>query len=149
MKRLLLLLLAAILAGPPGPVAAQPRYAPGASDTEIRIGNIVPYSGPASVYSVYGKVFEGYFNRLNEQGGINKRKINFILLDNAYSPPKAVEQIRKLVEDEGIFAEVGTVGTVPNVSTQKYMNEKKVPQLFVATGATKWDDPKNFPWTMG
>ncbi len=130
------------------PALAQKKYDTGASDTEIKLGQTVPLSGPASAFGAFGRAYQGYFQMLNDQGGINKRKVNFLLVDNAYSPPKAVEQIRKLVEDDGIFAEVGTVGTVPNVATQKYMNDKKVPQLFISAGGKRFNDPKTFPWTI-
>ena len=128
---------------------AQKKYDPGASDTEIKIGNIMPYSGPASAYGVIGKAEAAYFNKINAEGGINGRKINFISYDDAFSPPKAVEQARKLVESDEVLLVFQPLGTQSNSATQKYMNTKKVPQLFVATGATKWGDPKNFPWTMG
>ncbi|MBB4369837.1 branched-chain amino acid transport system substrate-binding protein [Bradyrhizobium sp. cir1] len=128
---------------------AQKKYDTGASDTEIKIGNIMPYSGPASAYGVIGKTEEAYFRKINAEGGINGRKINFISYDDAYSPPKTVEQARKLVESDEALLIFQSLGTPPNTAIQKYMNSKKVPQLFVATGATKWDDPKNFPWTMG
>jgi ABC-type branched-subunit amino acid transport system substrate-binding protein len=130
-------------------VNAQKKYDPGASDTEIKIGNIMPYSGPASSYGVIGKTEEAYFRKINAEGGINGRKINFITYDDAYSPPKAIEQARKLVESDEVLLIFQPLGTPSNSATQKYMNSKKVPQLFVATGATKWGDPKNFPWTMG
>ncbi|MGX1319237.1 branched-chain amino acid transport system substrate-binding protein [Bradyrhizobium sp. USDA 377] len=128
---------------------AQKKFDTGASDTEIKIGNIMPYSGPASAYGVIGKTEEAYFRKINAEGGINGRKINFISYDDAYSPPKTVEQARKLVESDEVLLIFQSLGTPPNTAIQKYMNSKKVPQLFVATGATKWDDPKNFPWTMG
>jgi branched-chain amino acid transport system substrate-binding protein len=128
---------------------AQKRYDAGASDTEIKIGNIMPYSGPASAYGVIGKTEEAYFRKINAEGGINGRKINFISYDDAYSPPKTVEQARKLVESDEVLFIFNSLGTPPNSAIQKYMNSKKVPQLFVATGATKWNDPKEFPWTMG
>jgi ABC-type branched-subunit amino acid transport system substrate-binding protein len=128
---------------------AQKKYDPGASDTEIRIGNIMPYSGPASAYGAVGKAMAGYFQKINDEGGINGRKINFISYDDAYSPPKAVEQTRKLVESDEVLLLFGTLGTPTNSAIQKYMNAKKVPQIFLATGATKWADPKGFPWTMG
>jgi ABC-type branched-subunit amino acid transport system substrate-binding protein len=131
------------------PAAAQKKYDPGASDTEIKIGNIMPYSGPASAYGTIGKVQAAYFRMINEQGGINGRKVNFISYDDAYSPPKTVEQARKLVEGDEVLLIFQSLGTASNSAIQKYMNVKKVPQLFVATGATKWGDPKNFPWTMG
>src|ERR1700681_4553709 len=128
---------------------AQKKYDPGASDTEIRIGNIMPDSGPASAYGVIGKVEAAYFNKINAEGGINGRKINFISYDDGFSPPKAVEQARKLVESDEVLLIFQSLGTQSNSAIQKYMNAKKVPQLFVATGATKWGDPENFPWTMG
>ncbi len=131
------------------PATAQKKYDPGASDTEIKIGNINPYSGPASAYGLIGKTIAAYFNKVNAEGGINGRKINFISYDDAYSPPKAVEQARKLVESDEVLLIFQSLGTPSNTAIQKYMNAKKVPQLFVATGATKWGDPKNFPWTMG
>ena len=127
---------------------AQKSYDPGASDTEIKIGNIMPYSGPASAYGVIGKVEAAYFNKINAEGGINGRKINFISYDDGFSPPKAVEQARKLVESDEVLLIFQSLGTQSNSAIQKYMNAKKVPQLFVATGATKWGDPENFPWTM-
>jgi branched-chain amino acid transport system substrate-binding protein len=128
---------------------AQKKYDTGASDTEIKIGNIIPYSGPASAYGVIGKTEAAYFNKINAEGGINGRKINFVSYDDAYSPPKAVEQVRKLVESDEVLVVFNPLGTPSNTAIQKYLNSKKVPQLFVATGATKWNDPKNFPWTMG
>src|ERR1700754_159239 len=128
---------------------AQKKYDPGATDTEIKIGNIMPYSGPASAYATIGKTEAAYFNKLNSEGGINGRKVNFISYDDAYSPPKAVEQARKLVESDEVLLVFNPLGTPSNSAIQKYMNSKKVPQLFVATGATKWNDPKDFPWTMG
>src|SRR3979490_1519750 len=132
-----------------GIALAQKKYDTGATDTEIKIGNIMPYSGPASAYGVIGKTEEAYFKKINAEGGINGRKINFISYDDAYSPPKAVEQARKLVESDEVLFIFNPLGTPPNSAIQKYMNSKKVPQLFVATGATKWNDPKEFPWTMG
>src|SRR5882724_9547952 len=128
---------------------AQKKYDTGATDTEIKIGNIMPYSGPASAYGVIGKTEAAYFKKINDAGGINGRKINFVSYDDAYSPPKTVEQARKLVESDEVLFVFNSLGTPPNSAIQKYMNSKKVPQLFVATGATKWNDPKNFPWTMG
>ena len=128
---------------------AQKSYGPGVTDTEIKIGNIMPYSGPASSYGLIGKTEQAYFNMINEQGGINGRKINFISYDDAYSPPKTVEQARKLVESDNVLMLFNPLGTPPNTAIQKYLNQNKVPQLFVATGATKWNDAKNFPWTMG
>ncbi|MFZ5735525.1 amino acid/amide ABC transporter substrate-binding protein (HAAT family) [Rhodopseudomonas thermotolerans] len=132
-----------------GAAFAQKKYDTGASDTEIKIGNIMPYSGPASAYGTIGKTEEAYFRMINEQGGINGRKINFISYDDAYSPPKAVEQARKLVESDEVLAVFNPLGTPSNTAIQKYLNAKKVPQLFVATGASKWNDPKTFPWTIG
>src|SRR6185437_12104673 len=132
-----------------GSALAQKKYDTGATDTEIKIGNIMPYSGPASAYGVIGKIEDAYFKMINDQGGINGRKIKFITYDDGYSPPKAVEQARKLVESDEVLFLFGPLGTPSNTAIQKYMNAKKVPQLFVATGATKWGDPKNFPWTMG
>jgi branched-chain amino acid transport system substrate-binding protein len=139
----------AILAVTSVSAADQKKYDTGATDTEIKIGNIMPYSGPASSYSVIGKTEAAYFNKINAEGGINGRKINFISYDDGYSPPKTVEQARKLVESDEVLLIFNSLGTPPNSAIHKYMNEKKVPQLFVATGATKWNDPKNFPWTMG
>jgi len=128
--------------------AAEKKYGPGVSDTEIKIGQTVPYSGPASAFSSYGRVMTGYFKMVNEAGGINGRKINLISLDNAFSPPKAIEQTRKLVEDDGVLADVGTVGTTPNVAIQKYLNGAKVPHIFVSAGGRRFADPQNFPWTV-
>src|SRR5450432_183141 len=131
------------------PAMAQKKYSPGASDSEIKIGNIMPYSGPASAYGAIGRVEAAYFKMLNDQGGINGRKIDFVTLDDGYSPPKAVEQVRKLVEQEEVLLVFQPLGTPSNSAIQQYMNVKKVPQLFVATGASKWGDPEHFPWTMG
>src|ERR1700720_2217527 len=128
---------------------AQKKYDSGASDTEIKIGNIMPYSGPASSYGVIGRTEAAYFNKVNAEGGINGRKISFISYDDGYSPPKAIEQARKLVEGDEVLLIFQPLGTPSNAAIQKYMNVKKVPQLFVASGATKWGDPKHFPWTMG
>jgi ABC-type branched-subunit amino acid transport system substrate-binding protein len=128
---------------------AQKKYDSGATDTEIKIGNIMPYSGPASAYGTIGRTEAAYFKKINDAGGINGRKINFISYDDAYSPPKAVEQARKLVESDEVLLIFNSLGTPSNSAIHKYMNAKKVPQLFVATGATKWNDPKDFPWTMG
>jgi branched-chain amino acid transport system substrate-binding protein len=129
--------------------AADKAYDTGATDTVIKVGNIMPYSGPASAYGVIGKTEAAYFKRINAEGGINGRKIDFVSYDDAYSPPKAVEQARKLVESDEVLLIFNSLGTPSNSAIQKYMNAKKVPQLFVATGATKWNDPQNFPWTMG
>src|SRR6187455_1168994 len=139
----------ALLAATSSDALAQKKYDTGATDTEIKIGNIMPYSGPASAYGVIGKTEEAYFKKVNAEGGINGRKINFISYDDAYSPPKTVEQARKLVESDEVLLVFNPLGTPSNTAIQKYLNSKKVPQLFVATGATKWNDPKNFPWTMG
>src|SRR5271169_6470727 len=128
---------------------AQKKYDTGATDTEIKIGNIMPYSGPASAYGVTGRTEAAYFRKINAEGGINGRKIRFISYDDAYTPPKTVEQARKLVESDEVFLIFGALGTPTNTAIQKYMNAKKVPQLFVQSGATKWNDPKEFPWTMG
>jgi len=129
--------------------SAQKKYDTGATDTEIKIGNIMPYSGPASAYGQIGRTEAAFFKMINDQGGINGRKINFISYDDGYSPPKTVEQARKLVESDEVLLIFNSLGTPPNSAIHKYMNSKKVPQLFVATGATKWNDPKDFPWTMG
>src|SRR6187399_2811108 len=139
----------AVIAASSSSALAQKKYDTGATDTEIKIGNIMPYSGPASAYGVIGKTEEAYFKKINAEGGINGRKINFISYDDAYSPPKTVEQARKLVESDEVLLVFNPLGTPPNTAIQKYMNTKKVPQLFVSTGAAKWNDPKNFPWTMG
>jgi branched-chain amino acid transport system substrate-binding protein len=145
-----------ILAAAPGalalaalPARAEKQYGPGVTDTEIKIGNTNFYSGPASSYGVIGKTETAFFTMLNEQGGINGRKINFISYDDAYSPPKTVEQTRKLVESDEVFLIFNSLGTPTNTAVQKYLNQKQVPQLFVGTGATKWGDPKRFPWTIG
>ena len=128
---------------------AQKKYDPGATDTEIKVGQTMPTSGPASAYGTIAKVQTAYFKMLNEQGGVNGRKINFISLDDAYSPPKTVEMTRRLVEQDQVLFMFNLLGTPTNTAVHKYMNVKKVPHLFLATGATKWNDPKNFPWTMG
>jgi branched-chain amino acid transport system substrate-binding protein len=139
--------LSAALIG--APAIAQKRYDPGATDKEIKIGGISPYSGPASAYGTIGKAIDAYFKKVNAEGGINGRQIKFITLDDGYNPARTVEQTRKLVEQEEVLLLFNTLGTPPNTAIHKYMNQKKVPQLFVATGATLWGDPKNFPWTMG
>jgi branched-chain amino acid transport system substrate-binding protein len=139
----------AVLAATSSGALAQKKYDTGATDTEIKIGNIMPYSGPASAYGVIGRTEAAYFKKINDAGGINGRKINFISYDDGYSPPKTVEQARKLVESDEVLFIFNSLGTPPNSAIHKYMNSKKVPQLFVATGATKWNDPKEFPWTMG
>src|SRR5260370_12984055 len=128
---------------------AQKKYDTGVTDTEIKIGNIMPYSGPASAYGIIGKTMSAYFRMINDNGGVNGRKINFISYDDAYSPPKTVEQARKLVESDEVFLIFAPLGTASNAAIQKYMNTMKVPQLFVATGASRWRDPEHFPWTTG
>jgi branched-chain amino acid transport system substrate-binding protein len=139
-------LAAALVAGP---ALAQKKYDPGATDKEIKLGHIVPYSGPASAYGAIGKAIGAYFAKINAEGGINGRQVKFISLDDGYNPARTVEHTRKLVEEEEVLLLFQTLGTPPNTAIHKYMNSKKVPQLFVATGATMWGDPKNFPWTMG
>ena len=129
--------------------AARAENAPGVTGTEIKIGQTMPYSGPASAYGVIGRTQTAYFKMINEQGGVNGRKINLISLDDGYSPPKTVEQVRRLVEDEKVAFLFQTLGTPPNTAIRQYLNDNKIPQLFVATGAAKWNDPKHFPWTMG
>ncbi|MBV8410604.1 MAG: ABC transporter substrate-binding protein [Alphaproteobacteria bacterium] len=128
---------------------AQKKYSDGASDTEIKIGHTNPYSGPASAYGVIGKTIQAYWKSVNEAGGINGRKVNFITLDDGYTPSKTVECIRQLVEQDKVLCTFNTLGTPTNTAIHKYMNQKKVPQLYVATGASKWGNPKEFPWTMG
>ena len=125
------------------------QYGPGAGDTEIKIGNTMPYSGPASSYGIIGKSEAAYFAMINEEDGIKGRKINFISRDDGYSPPKTVDQVRKMVEEDGVLLLFQPLGTPSNTAIQGYLNDNKVPQLFVATGADKWNDPKNHPWTMG
>jgi len=141
-------LIASSLAGA-GVYAQAPKYGPGASATEIKLGQTMPYSGPASAYGTIGKLHTAYFKMINDNGGINGRKINLISLDDGYSPPRAVEQIRRLVEQDEVLALFQTLGTPSNSAIQKYVNAKKVPHLLLATGATKWGDPQHFPWTMG
>jgi len=131
------------------PAQAEKKYGPGVTDTEIKIGNTNPYSGPASAYGTIGKAIAAYFAMVNDQGGINGRKIDFVTLDDGYSPPKTVEQTRRLVEEDKVLLDFQPLGTPCNTAIQQYLNDQKVPQLFVATGATKWNDPKHFPWTMG
>src|SRR5271156_4064163 len=128
---------------------ARAENAPGVTDTEIKIGQTMPYSGPASAYGVIGRAETAYFKMINEQGGVNGRKINLISLDDGYSPPKTVEQIRRLVEQEQVAFIFNSLGTPPNAAIRQYLNDNKVPQLFVATGAAMFSDPKNFPWTIG
>jgi branched-chain amino acid transport system substrate-binding protein len=147
-----IILLASLLLGISAGVnsaAAEKKYDPGASDTEIKIGNIMPYSGPLSAYALIGRTEAAFFKKINDEGGVNGRKINFISYDDAFSPPKTVEQARKLVESDEVLLIFQSLGTPTNNAIQKYLDIKKVPQLFVATGATKFGDPKNFPWTMG
>ena len=147
--RATMLRAAIILALSATPALAQKKYDPGASDTEIKVGNINPYSGPASAYGLIGRTIEAYFKKVNAEGGINGRKVTYISYDDGYTPPKTVEQARKLVESDEVLLIFQSLGTAHNTAIQRYMNGKKVPQLFVATGATKWNDPKNFPWTIG
>jgi branched-chain amino acid transport system substrate-binding protein len=149
MHQRLLAAAAAFLVLAATPALAQKRYDPGASDAEIRIGNIMPYSGPLSAYGLIGKTEAAYFDKINAEGGINGRKIEFISYDDGFSPPKTVEQARKLVESDEVLLMFQSLGTPTNNAIRKYMNAKKVPQLFVATGATHFGDPKQFPWTMG
>jgi branched-chain amino acid transport system substrate-binding protein len=132
-----------------GPARAEKQYGPGVTDSEIKIGNTGPYSGPASSYSTIPKAIAAYYRMINDQGGVNGRKINFISYDDAYSPPKTVEQVRRLVEQDGVLLIASPLGTPTNSAIWHYMNQKKVPQLFVSTGATKWDDPQHYPWTIG
>ena len=141
--------LAAALALAAPTALAQKRYDPGASDTEIKIGNTMPYSGPASTYGTIGKVEAAYFRKINDEGGINGRKINFISLDDGFSPPKTVEMTRRLVEQDEVLLLFNMLGTPTNIAVHKYVNAKKIPHLFLATGASRWNDPQNFPWTMG
>src|SRR6185312_11124796 len=129
--------------------SAQKKYDTGASDTEIKIGQTVPFSGPASAYAGIGKTQAAYIRMINDQGGVNGRKINLIQYDDAYSPPKAVEQVRRLVEGDEVLLTFQIIGTPSNAAVQKYLNLKKVPQLFAATGVARFSDPKAFPWTMG
>ena len=147
--RILVVFAAACLAVASSGAFAQKKYGPGASDTEIRVGNTNPYSGPASAYGTIGRAEAAYYAMVNDQGGVNGRKINFLTLDDGYSPPRAVEQVRKLVEQEQVLLLSGTLGTPSNSAIHKYVNAKGVPHIFVNTGANKWGDPKNFPWTMG
>lgn len=131
------------------PALAQKRYDPGASDTEIKIGHTIPYSGPASAYAGQGKAIEAWFQKVNDDGGINGRKIKFISLDDEYNPSKTVEVTRRLVEQDQVLFMGGSLGTAQNAAVQKYLNAKKVPQLFISSGASRWNDPKHFPWTIG
>src|SRR5450631_4152826 len=141
--------LAAVALGLAAPPAlAQKQYSPGATDTEIKIGTTTPYSGPASAYSAGAISATAYFAMINEQGGVNGRKINYVSLDDAYSPPKTVEQIRRLIESEEVLFLVNPVGTATNMAVVKYINQQKVPHLFVGSGATVFNDPEHYPWTM-
>jgi branched-chain amino acid transport system substrate-binding protein len=151
LKRRTLMVAASLatLALAAAPAKAEKKYGPGVTDSEIKIGNINPYSGPASAYGAIGKAIGAYFDKVNAEGGINGRKIKYISLDDGYSPPRAVEDARRLVEQEQVLLIFQSLGTPSNSAIHQYMNDKKVPQLFVATGATKWNDPKHFPWTMG
>src|SRR5690349_626176 len=146
-RRILLALTAAALCLPLM-ARAEKKYDPGASDTEIKLGQTMPYSGPASAFGTMGKTEAAYFQKINEQGGIRGRRITLISLDDGYSPPKTVEQTRRLVEQDGVLMIYGSVGTAHATATHKYLNSKGVPQLFIATSGLRWDDPKNFPWTM-
>jgi branched-chain amino acid transport system substrate-binding protein len=148
-RRSILAAAPSVLAFAALPARAAKQYGPGVTDTEIKIGNTGPYSGPASSYGTIPKSTAAYFRMINEKGGVNGRKINFISYDDAYSPPKTVEQVRKLVEQDNVLLVASPLGTPTNSAIWHYMNQKKVPQLFVATGATKWDDPKHYPWTIG
>jgi len=139
-----------IAIGACGPTwGADKKYGPGVSDTEIRIGNTSPYSGPASAFSTVAKTEAAYFKKINDEGGINGRKIVFLSYDDGYSPPKTVEQTRRLVESDEVLLVFNAMGTTTNSAVQKYLNGKRVPQLFVSSGAAKWNDPKKFPWTIG
>ena len=141
--------LSALWLLPGGPaLAAGKNYGPGVTDTEITVGQSVPYSGPASAFGIYGRVMVAYFDMVNDRGGIDGRKVKLISLDNGYSPPKAIEDSRKLVEEMNVLAEVGTVGTPPNVAIQKYLNGKGVPQLFASAGGSRFNDPQNYRWTV-
>jgi len=145
----LMALIAAMALATIGSVsAAENKYGPGVTDTEIKLGQTVPYSGPASAFSSYGRLMTGYFEMINASGGINGRKITLVSLDNAFSPPKALEQTRKLVEDVGVLADVGTVGTTPNVAIQKYLNGARVPHIFISAGGRRFADPQNYPWSV-
>src|SRR5438309_2950839 len=146
------LFAAALLAGAAfavSPAAAQKKYDTGASDTEIKVGNTMPYSGPASAYGVIGKTIGAYFNKVNAEGGINGRRINFISYDDGYNPQKTVEVTRRLVEEDKVLLIFAGLGTAPSAAVRSYLNANKIPQLFVASGASMWDQPRDFPWTMG
>ena len=139
----------AVSTAAPSTAEAQKKYGPGASDTEIKVGNIMPYSGPLSAYATIGKVEAAYFRMINDKGGINGRKVNFITLDDGFNPAKTVEATRKLVEQDEVLFLANPLGTPTNLATRKYMNARKVPQLFIASGATTWNEPVSYPWTMG
>ena len=146
--RFLVVLSALLLLGPSGALAEK-KYGPGVTDTEIKIGQTMPYSGPVSLNSPTGKTMAAYFAKINDEGGVNGRAIKLLSLDDGYSPPKTVEQTRRLVEQEGVLLIFGSLGTPTNLSIQKYLNSKGIPQLFITTGVTKFGDPKTYPWTMG
>jgi len=148
-KRFLVLVLALGVLSAAGAGSVTAQTVVGVTATEVKIGNTNPYSGPASAYGTIGKAIGAYFKKVNDEGGVNGRKITYITYDDGYAPPKTVEMVRKLVEQDQVAALFQTLGTPPNSAIHKYMNQQKVPHLFVATGATKWNDPKNFPWTMG
>ena len=148
-SRALIACVALVAMGTAVPAAAQKKYDPGATDTELKIGQTMPYSGPASAYATIGRAQAAYFQMINEQGGVNGRKINLVSLDDGYNPAKAVEQVRRLVEQEQVLLVFQSLGTPSNTAVQRYLNAQKVPQLFVATGATKFGDPRSYPWTMG
>jgi branched-chain amino acid transport system substrate-binding protein len=144
-----LAVVVALVSQPPLVASAEQKYGPGVTDAEIKLGQTIPYSGPASAYANYGRVETAYFQMINEQGGINGRQVRLISLDDGFSPPRTVEQTRKLVEQEGVLSIFGSLGTAPNSAIMKYLNTQKIPHLFLATAAAKFYDPKNFPWTMG
>jgi branched-chain amino acid transport system substrate-binding protein len=141
----LLLCAATMLAAP---AAAENKYGPGVSDTEIKIGQTMPYSGPSSIWGMLGRTESAYFDDINEKGGINGRKVTWLSLDDGYSPPKAVEQVRRLVEQDQVLGIMGSLGTATNLAVQRYLNSRKVPQVLIATGVSHWNDPKQFPWTV-
>jgi branched-chain amino acid transport system substrate-binding protein len=147
-RRLAALLCAAPLLARPRPASAAKQYDPGATDTEIKLGTTSPYSGPASSYGQYGRAQMAYFSMLNEQGGINGRTVNLISLDDAYSPPKTIEQTRRLIESDGVLAIAGPLGTAPNTAIQKYLNARKIPHLFLTSGGSRFNNPANFPWSI-
>src|SRR5690348_15442561 len=147
-RKLAVLAIACVTFAAHASAHAQKKYDPGASDTEIKLGQTMPYSGPASAFGTMGKTEAAYFQKINEQGGIRGRRLTLISLDDGYSPPKTVEHTRRLVEQDGVLMIYGSVGTAHATATHKYLNAKRVPQLFIATSGLRWDDPKNFPWTM-